>query len=697
MQSSKGTPMIIALPTSFQMNCIDDTNHMASLFCYDCKKFSCVNCDSQIHDKDRKHNVKSIWDLYAKMIIMVCLKCKNANEIQEVLESNGIKQLGDDFVKNVEMVKVNVDTTKLPKLLKEMSDLYDKIFKETKYFWLLDKIKNFENKFSNIFNKDIERLKVDDDLVLTIKSIKDADKPPCTNVNDDVKTPVKKSIHGTAKVLNTKKVEVVQSLTNIEERVKIFDKAKQQSNTKSISIQPIDVRKAEEKKPEIKDSTCPSLESTTKTEMTDRFNEKEQEEEHKLSSNVSTVHEDQQKETQKQKLQEDITQNINNEDNSQTQTQTPIINNESISHENKDTCQTTKEITEQKTEETTKEEINKEEVTKEETNEEINKEGTNKETAPKEEQINNNTTNEEQTIPTSTQPEQSQAVQIMIAIPNTTSLLFFDSSNKTISECTFDTSIPLMKFHHAYINIYPHLYISGGLLPNIPQPSDSFIKITKTSSPDKPFTCDDLPRLSHPRSHHTMLYHPETNSIFALSGSCDPSCEVFSLDKNEWTLINDLKYARENATTLIHNKHIYVFFGFDREEGKYCTFIERLDISGNDFTEKEWEVVDSKIPLYLSRQMNMGYVLKEKSVMLFGGVNGMREYCNKVIEYDFDNDEGKEVKGLRLPIDCAYRQGGFIKGEGESYQCEKFYNFTTSFKIMECIQEKDVNIKINIY
>ena len=93
----------------------------------------------------------------------------------------------------------------------------------------------------------------------------------------------------------------------------------------------------------------------------------------------------------------------------------------------------------------------------------------------------------------------------------------------------------------------------------------------------------------------------------------------------------------------------------------------------------------------------MGYVLKEKSVMLFGGVNGMREYCNKVIEYDFDNDEGKEVKGLRLPIDCAYRQGGFVKGEGESCQCERFYNCTTSFKIMECIQEKDVNIKINIY
>ena len=688
MQSSKGNPMIIALPTLFQMNCIVDTNHMASLYCHDCKKFSCVNCESQIHDKNGKHDVKSIGDLYAMMIMMVCLKCKDENEIHEVIEKNDIKQLGDDFVKNLEMVKANVKVKNLSKLLNEMNDLYDKIFKEKIYFVLVNEIKEFKKKYSDIVGK--EHLKVDD-LVSIIKSIKDVDKPACTNINSGAETPVKKSMHGTAKVLNTKKVEVVKSEI-IMEKTKMFE-PQQQSNIKSISKQPnvLNVRKVEEKKPEKKDSTCSSVVSTTKTEMTE-FNEKEQEEKHELSPNVHTTYNDQQHETQNQEHQEDIKQKDNNEDNSQSQT--PIINKESIPQENKDTSHTTTQTIEQKAEE----------VQKETTQEEINKEGTNeeeqsnKDIATNEEQTNNEVTpKEEQTIPTSAQPEQSQAVQIMIAIPNTTSLLFFNSSNKTISECTFDTSIPLMKFHHAYINIYPHLYISGGLLPNIPQPSDNFIKITKTSSPDKPFTCDDLPRLSHPRSHHTMLYHPETNSIFALSGSCDSSCEVFSLDKNEWTLINDLKYARENATTLIHNKHIYVFFGFDREEGKYCTYIERLDISGNDFVEKEWEVVDSKIPLYLSRQMNMGYVLKEKSVMLFGGVNGMREYCNKVIEYDFDNDEGKEVKGLRLPIDCAYRQGGFVKGEGESCQCERFYNFTTSFKIMECIQEKDVNIKINIY
>jgi hypothetical protein len=105
MQSSKDTSMIIALPTSFQMKCIVDANHMASLFCDGCKKFSCVNCESQIHDKDRKHKVTSIWELYATMIMMVCLKCKDANEIQEVLESNGITQLGDDFVRDLEMAK----------------------------------------------------------------------------------------------------------------------------------------------------------------------------------------------------------------------------------------------------------------------------------------------------------------------------------------------------------------------------------------------------------------------------------------------------------------------------------------------------------------------------------------------------------------------------------------------------------------
>ena len=134
MQSSKGNPMIIALPTLFQMNCIVDTNHMASLYCNDCKKFSCVNCESQIYDKNRRHDVKSIWDLYAMMIMMVCLKCKDENEIHEVIEKNDIKQLGDDFVKNLEMEKANVKVKNLSKLLNEMNDLYDKIFKEKIYF-----------------------------------------------------------------------------------------------------------------------------------------------------------------------------------------------------------------------------------------------------------------------------------------------------------------------------------------------------------------------------------------------------------------------------------------------------------------------------------------------------------------------------------------------------------------------------------
>ena len=270
------------------------------------------------------------------------------------------------------------------------------------------------------------------------------------------------------------------------------------------------------------------------------------------------------------------------------------------------------------------------------------------------------------------------------------------SSDKKISECNFDSTTTIKKFffHHAYINVYPQLYISGGLLPNIPQPSDSFIRITRDSS----CTVEQLSCLSQPRSHHTMVFLRERNSIIALSGSCNRSCEVYSIDKNEWTLIDDeLKYSRENATSLIHGKHIYVFFGFDRDEGKYCPFIERLDISEGDLTERKWELVESKVPLYLSRQMNMGYVLREKSVLLLGGVNGMREYCNKVIEYDFDTCEGKEVKTLRLPIDCAFRQGASAEDQGNDKQCKRLYNFTTSFKIVECVQDKDVNITINIY
>ena len=229
--------MKIAVPTSFKMTCINaDTPHMASLFCFNCNKFTCDNCNTQIHDASKKHDVKSIFDLYATMIMTVCLNCKNASEINEVTKMNCNKQFEDDFVKELEVLKTNVKVNNLSTLLKEMSDLYDNIFKEAIYFKLANKIKEFNRKFWNIFNDDGGLLKADT-LITKIKSIKDVSKTQSINEDGNVKSLVKKLTQGTTKVVNTKKVEIVQSITkNILDRVKMFDKPKsnQQSNIKSI-------------------------------------------------------------------------------------------------------------------------------------------------------------------------------------------------------------------------------------------------------------------------------------------------------------------------------------------------------------------------------------------------------------------------------------------------------------------------------
>ena len=274
--------MKIAVPTSFKMTCINaDTPHMASLFCFNCNKFTCDNCNTQIHDASKKHDVKSIFDLYATMIMTVCLNCKNASEINEVTKMNCNKQFEDDFVKELEVLKTNVKVNNLSTLLKEMSDLYDNIFKEAIYFKLVNKIKEFNKKFRNIFNS-VELLKADT-LITKIKSIKDVSKTQSINEDGNVKSLVKKFTQGTAKVVNTKKMEIVQSISKkILDYVKIYDKpqSNQQSNIKStFESTVISQKKAEEKKPEMENSNCSStiiMKSSTMTESTEGNNENSQ-------------------------------------------------------------------------------------------------------------------------------------------------------------------------------------------------------------------------------------------------------------------------------------------------------------------------------------------------------------------------------------------------------------------------------------
>ena len=288
-------------------------------------------------------------------------------------------------------------------------------------------------------------------------------------------------------------------------------------------------------------------------------------------------------------------------------------------------------------------------------------------------------TEQEETIP----PCSSVKIQLMAAGQNCNSLFVFDSTQQTISELELDT-IPTGKFllQHASLNIIPHIYISGGL-DDQSQSSDSFYCITKNDFEEHSFSTETLSCLNIPRCNHTMVYYPEKKIIFAISGTRNNSCEKYSFSLEFWSLIPELKYSRENATTLIYNNSLYVFFGYDKEEGKFCTSIERLDISEGDYLEREWELIEPNITKNLSKRMDMGYVMKKDSVLLLGGVNNMRNNSNTVIEYNFANENGGAYNDMTLPVNCAFMQGCLIPGTEET-SCKRFFGFTSDFKIIEC-------------
>jgi hypothetical protein len=287
------------------------------------------------------------------------------------------------------------------------------------------------------------------------------------------------------------------------------------------------------------------------------------------------------------------------------------------------------------------------------------------------------------------QPEQESTssaciTQIMVSKPNSTSLFLFNSADKTISELDIQELIPTEIFlpNHAFINIVPHIYISGGINETDSLSSDSFYRITKPNVNDFSFNNETLSSLNIPRSYHTMIYFKEKNTIFAISGSHNHTCEKYSFEQEFWSIIPELHYSREHATTLIHNSSLYVFFGYDRENNQFCTTIERLDISDGNYLEKEWEVIQPSMSQELTERMNMSYIVKKDSVLLLGGVNNVNKCVNNIVEYKFENNSGNIVQDMNLLEECAFIQGEFVKEESEK-ENKKSYNFTMEFQIIE--------------
>ena len=259
---------------------------------------------------------------------------------------------------------------------------------------------------------------------------------------------------------------------------------------------------------------------------------------------------------------------------------------------------------------------------------------------------------------------------------NSNTISIFNSITKKITEMTINyTFYP----NCAYINVIPDVYISGGKVDDIPQ--NTFIKLSKK---DLGYEIITLPSITNPRSNHSMVYHKKDNCIYILTGSTCNACEKYNISTKSFTQLPNTKHQREKAIALIHNDtYLYLFFGFDKSVNKYCPTIERINISVS--VSNEWEEIQPIGNSNFSKRKEIGYIMKDSSVILFGGSNSLREVTNNLLEYKFDTKEITVYHEMTLPISCAFSNAGFIQNENE------FYNFDNVNQIIffKTIGEKE--------
>lgn len=259
---------------------------------------------------------------------------------------------------------------------------------------------------------------------------------------------------------------------------------------------------------------------------------------------------------------------------------------------------------------------------------------------------------------------QENNIVLASVIENSDTIYIFSTENQKIQEVKLPSNFST---NFACTNVYPSLYISGGIKGE--ETSNEFIQISLF---DDLFDITVLPSLTIPKSHHTMVYHKKDNSIYILTGSKANSCEKFSFETQSFTQLPSITNSRENALSLIHNDtYLYVFFGYDKSIGKYCQTIERLNIeNGNVFADK-WEVLQPSGNSNFTKRKEIGYIQKESSVILLGGSNSLKDSTNNVMEYDYEKNEIVVYNGLSLPVTCAFTNSNFLQKENVFYNISK--------------------------
>ncbi|CDW89427.1 kelch motif family protein [Stylonychia lemnae] len=156
----------------------------------------------------------------------------------------------------------------------------------------------------------------------------------------------------------------------------------------------------------------------------------------------------------------------------------------------------------------------------------------------------------------------------------------------------------------------------------------------------------DKMNMNQARFHHTAVYDQKYDFIFVIGGMTSnsmgnqfkmlSSCEFYRVQQNEWSIMPNLKVARDTcAACLFDSQWVYVFGGRVQFEKRQLTnvieraFFSRIDVS-------QWEEITLQGRQRIMPEFNVGmcHQVNDTELVIFGGKDTYNKQTREVLYFD---------------------------------------------------------------
>jgi len=273
-------------------------------------------------------------------------------------------------------------------------------------------------------------------------------------------------------------------------------------------------------------------------------------------------------------------------------------------------------------------------------------------------------------------------------------ILAFDIENKTFSfqdysdfgnfEENYKLSMNIKennnnsKEGNLYITIDTNLYIITGKNHDMLYMFDSIKKsIIKLCS------------LHNNHSNGSLLNYE--NNILCCSGDFNKKVEMYSINKNEWTVLPEMLIERSNSFACIinnkDNKYILNVFGFNSQTKEYINSIEYLALNKKD---SYWKFLKYNNPNLISLNISNLFCINyfDNKLIIIGGYNGKdNNYINKFIQVILDKDNFEN----NILVEEAERKLKDIDINKKYVFCQGYKNYIVNNEIFFEVFDNEFN------